>query len=236
GRSALRTISVSGSLPTPRREGPRLLGSTTRSAVDLHAGLSSPPQTSRRIRGRRAAYRGRSAILPSRADRLHPFTARSSRHHSWACRGDLPQPRHGAFIGKASRPPRARPSNWVYSRLPPGERPERELLMPLPLDRSRLLKELIQIGISLTSERDLALLPARILTEARRFTQAEAGTLYLREGNHLRFIVVQNDVLARRLGERELQRFFEADLPLREASLAGHVVLSRDILRVSDAY
>jgi GAF domain-containing protein len=108
--------------------------------------------------------------------------------------------------------------------------------MPLSLDRSRLLRELIQIGIGLTSERDLALLPARILTEARRFTHAEAGTLYLRDGDRLRFAVVQNDVLARRLGEQAMQRLFQSDLPLSEESLAGHVALSRDILRVSDAY
>jgi len=108
--------------------------------------------------------------------------------------------------------------------------------MPLSLDRSRLLRELIQIGIGLTSERDLALLPERILTEARRFTHAEAGTLYLRDGDRLRFAVVQNDVLARRLGEREMRRLFQSDLPLSKPSLAGHVALSRDILRLSDAY
>ena len=108
--------------------------------------------------------------------------------------------------------------------------------MPVSLDRSRLLRELIQIGIGLTSERDLALLPERILTEARRFTHAEAGTLYLRDGDRLRFAVVQNDVLARRLGEREMRRLFQSDLPLSESSLAGHVALSRDILRVYDAY
>ena len=101
--------------------------------------------------------------------------------------------------------------------------------MPLSLDRSRLLRELIQIGIGLTSERDLALLPQRILTEARRFTHAEAGTLYLRDGDRLRFAVVQNDVLAGRLGEREMRRLFQADLPLSKPSLAGHVALSRDI-------
>jgi GAF domain-containing protein len=108
--------------------------------------------------------------------------------------------------------------------------------MHLPLDRSRLLRELIQIGIGLTSERDLALRPARILTEARRFTHAEAGTLYLRDGDRLRFVVVQNDVLARRLGEREMRRLFQSDLPLSDQSLAGYVALSRDILRISDAY
>jgi len=104
------------------------------------------------------------------------------------------------------------------------------------LDRSRLLKQLIQIGIGLTSERDLALLPTRILTEARRFTHAEAGTLYLRDADRLRFAAVQNDVLARRIGQREMRRLFQADLPLTEPSLAGHVALSREILRLSDAY
>ena len=104
------------------------------------------------------------------------------------------------------------------------------------LDRSRLLKQLIQIGIGLTSERDLALLPTRILTEARRFTHAEAGTLYLRDADRLRFVAVQNDVLARRIGQREMRRLFQADLPLTEPSLAGHVALSREILRLSDAY
>ena len=108
--------------------------------------------------------------------------------------------------------------------------------MPLSLDRSRLLKELIEIGIGLTSERDLASLPIRILTEARRFTHAEAGTIYLREGDHLRFAAVQNDVLARNLGEREMRELFSADLPLSKPSLAGYVALSRDILRLPDAY
>src|SRR3989449_11040488 len=46
----------------------------------------------------------------------------------------------------------------------------------------------------------------RILTKARRFTRAEAGTVYVREGNGLRFAAVQNDALARRFGEEELQR------------------------------
>jgi len=80
------------------------------------------------------------------------------------------------------------------------------------------------------------LLPERILTEARRLTHAEAGTLYLRDGDRLQFVVVQNDVLAGRLGEREMRRLFQADLPMSKPSLAGHVALSRDILRLSDAY
>jgi diguanylate cyclase (GGDEF)-like protein len=77
----------------------------------------------------------------------------------------------------------------------------------------------------------------RILSEARRFTRAEAGTLFLREGDLLHFAVVQNDLLARQLGEEEMKRRLqERPLHLRELSLAGHVVLTGDILNLHDTY
>src|SRR5260370_20623 len=59
--------------------------------------------------------------------------------------------------------------------------------MALPTDLTTLLRELVQICIALSSEPDLSTLIERILAEARRFTRAEAGTLFLREGDTLRF-------------------------------------------------
>ncbi len=104
-------------------------------------------------------------------------------------------------------------------------------------DRTQLLEELIEIGIALTGERDLYTLLERILEQARRFTRAEAGTLFLREGDHLRFAVVQNDFLEDRLGKREMQRRLQAEpLPLTEPSLASHVAQTGEIINVSDAY
>ena len=95
----------------------------------------------------------------------------------------------------------------------------------------------MQIGITLTSERDLSVLLERILTEARRFTRAEAGTLFLREGDQLRFAVVQNDRLSGKLGTEEMRRQFEEQpLDLREMSLAGHVALTGDILNLPEPY
>ncbi len=109
--------------------------------------------------------------------------------------------------------------------------------MARPVDLLQLLKELIQIGIALTSERDLAILLERILTEARRFTGAEAGTLFIREGEKLQFAVVQNDLLARQLGEPEMRRRLQAEsLPLSEESLAGYVALTGEVLNLPDAY
>ncbi|OGL00204.1 MAG: hypothetical protein A3E31_06970 [Candidatus Rokubacteria bacterium RIFCSPHIGHO2_12_FULL_73_22] len=105
------------------------------------------------------------------------------------------------------------------------------------MDRTHLLEELLEIGIALTSERDLYALLERILDNARRFTRAEAGTLFLREGDHLRFAVVQNDFLTAKLGRRETQRRLQAaPVPLSEASLAGHVAKTGEIINVADAY
>ena len=105
------------------------------------------------------------------------------------------------------------------------------------MNLTQAFRELVQIGITLTSEQDLATLLERILTEARRFTRAEAGTLFLREADSLRFAVVQNDKLAKELGEEEMRRRLQVEpLSLRELSLAGHVALTGDILNLHDTY
>jgi len=101
---------------------------------------------------------------------------------------------------------------------------------------TQLLKQLIQIGIALTSERNLSALLERIVAEARRFTNAEAGTLYLRDGDNLRFAVAQNDVLLERLGEREMRRQFAEPLRLTQPSLAGYVALTGQPICLPDAY
>jgi diguanylate cyclase (GGDEF)-like protein len=57
---------------------------------------------------------------------------------------------------------------------------------------SGLLRQLVRIGISLSSERDLSVLLERIVAEARRFTNAQAGALFLKDAGGLRFAVVQS--------------------------------------------
>jgi len=105
------------------------------------------------------------------------------------------------------------------------------------IDREQLLEELIEIGLALTNERDLYTLLDRILEAARRFTRAEAGTLFLCEGDHLRFAVAQNDLLERKLGKSEMQQRLQAKpLRLSEPSLAGHVAQTGALINVADAY
>ncbi len=105
------------------------------------------------------------------------------------------------------------------------------------IDREQLLEELIEIGLALTSERDLYAMLDRILEAARRFTRAEAGTLFLCEGDHLRFAVVQNDLLERKLGKSEMQQRLQAEpLRLSEPSLAGRVAQTGALINIADAY
>jgi diguanylate cyclase (GGDEF)-like protein len=102
---------------------------------------------------------------------------------------------------------------------------------------NQLLKQLIQIGIALTSERELATLLNRIVAEARKFANAEAGTLYLRDGDNLRFAVAQNDVLLERMGERQMRREISVEpLRLSQPSLAGYVALTGQPICLPDAY
>jgi diguanylate cyclase (GGDEF)-like protein len=111
-----------------------------------------------------------------------------------------------------------------------------EVLGPATAERgAQMLEELLQLGIAIGSDGELSSVLDRIVTQARRFTGAEAATLFLREGAYLRFAVVQNEVTARRLGERDMQHRLER-LPLDVPSLAGHVANSGEILNIPEAY
>lgn len=89
-----------------------------------------------------------------------------------------------------------------------------------------------QIGIALSAERDVEKLLEKILTESRRFSRSEAGSLYLLEegsdGKRLRFKLAQNDAVRFAFSERTVA--------VDETSLAGWVALRSEPLVLEDAY
>jgi HD-GYP domain-containing protein (c-di-GMP phosphodiesterase class II) len=94
------------------------------------------------------------------------------------------------------------------------------------------LQALNRIGIALSAERDVDTLLTKILTEARRFSRSEAGSLYLLETSPsermLRFRLAQNDAVR--------FAFVERTVPADETSLAGWVAVHGVPLLLSDAY
>lgn len=61
--------------------------------------------------------------------------------------------------------------------------------------RQEEMKKILEVGVLLSSERDLNCLLERILTCVMELADCDAGTLYLREGDALRFEIMRNDTL-----------------------------------------
>jgi response regulator RpfG family c-di-GMP phosphodiesterase len=88
---------------------------------------------------------------------------------------------------------------------------------------------------SLFSIKDLDSLLESILTEARRFVVADAGTIYLAARGFLYFSFVQNDTLFR--GETKDKYIPSgASLPVDKASLAGYVAKTGEPILIDDVY
>ncbi|UCE56788.1 MAG: HD domain-containing protein [Desulfobacterales bacterium] len=104
------------------------------------------------------------------------------------------------------------------------------------LSENEKLEVLARLGIDLSMIHDLDILMQRILTEARRFVNADAGSIYIRDKDMLHFTYTQNDTLQRRLSEREKLIYSTFSIPVNEKSIAGYVAASSQPLNLPDVY
>ena len=101
--------------------------------------------------------------------------------------------------------------------------------------RQHALEQLAEIALAVVTEVDIAALTERILREARRFTNAEAGSLFLRRGADLIFSAVQNDALEKMMSHEKLTALFmDAPVQANEQSVAGFVASSGTTLNIPD--
>ncbi|RMF94219.1 MAG: GAF domain-containing protein [Nitrospinota bacterium] len=113
--------------------------------------------------------------------------------------------------------------------------PPREPTMATVRDLHQQIARLNRIGIALSSEHNLRNLLELIVKEAREFTQADGGSLYLIKGEKLVFEVAQNATLDKRLG-RSQEAFRPFPIPLTCESMAGYVALTGKVLNIEDVY
>lgn len=100
---------------------------------------------------------------------------------------------------------------------------------------STVLEQLLDVGIALSSTRDLDELLTQILTEARRFTTADAGTLYLVEGDSLHARISQCQTFVDRWGEEKASSIFSSfTLPISRDSIAGAAAFTRQVVNIPD--
>ena len=100
-------------------------------------------------------------------------------------------------------------------------------------DRTRELRQVSEVGIALSAERDHSVLLTTILSKARELSRSDAGSLYLLDSSSgermLRWKLAQNDSI-------DVEGFEEKLLPITRKSLAGYVALTGEMLVIDDAY
>lgn len=96
------------------------------------------------------------------------------------------------------------------------------------------IARLNQIGIALSSEHNLNKLLELIVTEARRFTLADGGSLYIKEDDKLNFLVAQTESLERKIAEKPSFKSFY--VPLTKESISGYVAITGQTLNLADVY
>ena len=110
-------------------------------------------------------------------------------------------------------------------------------------DYMKRLRSLIEIGVALSSEKELNRLLSVILEKAIYVTEAEGASIYLfqekakQEMNNV--VSLQKESVLRFLkstNRREGQKDRSGVLPIDETSIAGFVAMTKDILIVNDCY
>ena len=104
------------------------------------------------------------------------------------------------------------------------------------LSEKEKLDALANLGIDLSRVQDLDIMMERILTEARRFANADAGSIYIREQDLMHFTYTQNDTLQQRLADGEKLIYSTFHIPINEESIAGYVAATGKPLNLSDVY
>ena len=98
------------------------------------------------------------------------------------------------------------------------------------------LQRIIEIERQLGEIQDVDVLLERILTETRRIVNADAGSIYVKEGNRLRIKYGQNDTHLKELAPGEKLPYTNFTFAIDEKSISGYVAYSGQALNIKDAY
>jgi response regulator RpfG family c-di-GMP phosphodiesterase len=104
------------------------------------------------------------------------------------------------------------------------------------LNEKEKLDALANLGIELSRVQDLDIVMEHILIEARRFVNADAGSIYIREKDLLHFTYTQNNTLQQRLADGEKLIYSTFHIPINKESIAGYVAATGKPLNLTDVY
>lgn len=112
-----------------------------------------------------------------------------------------------------------------------------------------LLEVVIPIGVDLSFEKDFNRLLEKMLLEAKKFCNADAGVVYLKENDRLKFVIVRNDSLKIAMGGTVEKDVTFSRLPMllpvyddettpgvRHQSIASYAASSGETISIANAY
>jgi HD-GYP domain-containing protein (c-di-GMP phosphodiesterase class II) len=108
--------------------------------------------------------------------------------------------------------------------------------MSVKIHDSEKLREIISIDSELNKIQDQDILLERILTEARRITNADAGSIYVKRGEVLNIKHAQTESLQKKLapGLQLPYKFFT--VPVNTNSISGYAAAKKAIVNIPDYY
>ena len=98
------------------------------------------------------------------------------------------------------------------------------------------LQQIIEVERQLGEIQDVDVLLERILTETRRIVNADAGSIYVVEGNRIKIKYGQNDTLLRELPPGMKLPYTSFSFPINEKQICGYVAYTGQPLKIDDCY
>ena len=111
-------------------------------------------------------------------------------------------------------------------------------------DQMKQIKRLTRIGTALSAEQNIERLFEMIIEEARKFTNADGGTLYIMsdDNRELQFAIVQTETLKIRMGGTGGKitwtpvRLYNSDATPNHSNVSAYVALTGNIVNIPDVY
>jgi HD-GYP domain-containing protein (c-di-GMP phosphodiesterase class II) len=98
------------------------------------------------------------------------------------------------------------------------------------------LNTVMRLGVELTEVKDVDVLLERILLEARQLTNADAGSIYIKETGKLKFSYTQNDTQQKKLTPGKKLIYATFSIPINNQTISGYVANTGESLNIPDVY
>ena len=104
------------------------------------------------------------------------------------------------------------------------------------LSEKQKVSTIMRLGVELTEVKDVDVLLERILHEARKLVHADAGSIYVKEGDKLKFSYTQNETQQKKLAPGKKLIYSTFSIPINNQTISGYVANTGASLNIPDAY